>query len=562
MKKVIKIVILILLIGCIAVEGFFLLHKKKPKEEIVDPLAHEEVINEDDKKYIVDATSKYKDNDLTYKLEKDDIYYYLQIDGLKNEEVEKKINETIKNKTKAISKDDLTQPDYGEGGIATYKTVVSVPYSSFANTMSVIVGLEYSDEPILGNRVPVILDTINFDLNTGEELKITDVILSPEVLRDRLVTNAEVTITKNIGIICGGGPCNNPEPHYERVEDGVMSVVNQFNSGSYKFYYDQKRLYLFFDNSYINAPYFINFGTDERLKKEEYEGCSEILEETDYGNYYMYVCNDNYSKNYFEEFSFGDYLSSVIIYDKFKSEESLFTENKKKEMYVFTDSENESSLIYEDGDNLYDYALNYNMVEYGFDDFLLTKDLVRNESKELKTDGKNIWRFTPSEIGITGGYYYYIVYHYKVPDSEYEDVKKKIFEYRAESLEDFDKKWAYPFLEEYKTKDAYYFYVFDDNNKETNVKSMFNPNYDWESVIPKSWLSKGKYKTVKDLVDNAYVICEKDYKFNDRLVIYVKKIYAEHFFDFEVSISYMGEEINLDNMENHELNGYNIFNRY
>ena len=91
---------------------------------------------------------------------------------------------------------------------------------------------------------------------------------------------------------------------------------------------------------------------------------------------------------------------------------------------------------------------------------------------------------------------------------------------------------------------------------------MFNPNYDWESVIPKSWLSKGKYKTVKDLVDNAYVICEKDYKFNDRLVIYVKKIYAEHFFDFEVSISYMGEEINLDNMENHELNGYNIFNRY
>ncbi len=562
MKKGLKIFVVLLLIGCLAFEGWFFLHKKSTKTSTPeDPLASKEEINEDDKKYVVDSLSKYKNNDLSYSIKEDGIYRFVQIEGLKDKEVEKKINKAIEDRIKLFTKEDLTQPDYGEGGIIEYKTIVALPYSSFANTISIRIGVSYNDKITINDNFYVILDAVNYELKTGEEIKITDVLLSPQVLREDLVNSANESIYKGIGIICGGGPCENPNPHYERVEDSVMSVINQFNSGNYTFYFDTKEVYLLFKNSYINAPFYLRQYSEEKLPKEKYEGCEEIVEEDEEDKYYTYLCNDNYTKYYLDSFYLGDYLSNVIIYNKFVTEESLFTKSEQKEYEVFTDNEKASLLLYEDGDNLYDFALNINDVEYEYDRFLSTKKLVIEESKELKTGDKNIWRITHGFKIFKNEYQYYVVYHYQVPASEYEDVKKQIYDYRAKEIKDFDKSKSYPFLEKYKTKDAYYFYVMTENGKETNIASFINPDYEFEKVIPESWLSKGKYKTIKDLVNSMFVVCDADYKFKDRLVVYViyEKNPDEGFYETHFKLSYQGEEIVLDDLENESLRGYNIF---
>jgi hypothetical protein len=560
MKKGLKILVVLLLIGCLAFEGWFFLHKKSTKTSTPeDPLASKEEINEDDKKYVVDSLSKYKNNDLSYSIKEDGIYRFVQIEGLKDKEVEKKINKAIEDRIKVFTKEDLTQPDYDEGGVLDYKCIVALPYSSFANTISIRIGLTYNDKVTVKDNFYYMLDAVNYELKNGEEIKITDVLLSPQVLREDLVNSASENIYKNIGIICGGGPCNNPNPHYERVEDSVMSVINQFNNGNYTFYFNATELYLLFKDSYINAPFFLRQYSEEKLPKEKYEGCEEIVEEDEEDKYYTYLCNDNYTKRYLDSFYLGNYLSNVIIYNKFVTEESLFTKSEQKEFEVFTDTEKASLLLYEDGDNLYDFALNINDIEYEYDRFLSTKKLVIEESKELKTGDKNIWRITHGFKIFKNEYQYYVVYHYQVPANEYDEVKKQIYDYRAEETKDFDKSKSYPFLEKYKTKDAYYFYVLTESGKETNIASLINSEYEFDKVIPESWLSKGKYKTVKDLVNSMFIVCDTNYKFKDRLVLYITHEYYEGFYENHYKLSYQGEEIDLDDIENESLMGYNIF---
>ena len=560
MKKALKIFVVLLLICCLAFEGWFFLHKKSTKTSTPeDPLASKEEINEDDKKYVVDTQSKYKNNDLSYSIKEDGIYRFVQIEGLKDKEVEKKINKAIEERIKVFTKEDLTQPDYDEGGVLDYKCIVALPYSSFANTISIRIGLTYNDKVTVKDNFYYMLDAVNYELKNGEEIKITDVLLSPQVLREDLVNSASENIYKNIGIICGGGPCNNPNPHYERVEDSVMSVINQFNKGNYTFYFNATELYLLFKDSYINAPFFLRQYSEEKLPKEKYEGCEEIVEEDEEDKYYTYLCNDNYTKRYLDSFYLGNYLSNVIIYNKFVTEESLFTKSEQKEFEVFTDTEKASLLLYEDGDNLYDFALNVNDIEYEYDRFVLTKKLVIEESKELKTGDKNIWRITHGTEYFNNEYQYYVVYHYQVPANEYDEVKKQIYDYRAEETKDFDKSKSYPFLEKYKTKDAYYFYVLTESGKETNIASLINSEYEFDKVIPESWLSKGKYKTVKDLVNSMFIVCDTNYKFKDRLVLYITHEYYEGFYENHYKLSYQGEEIDLDDIENESLMGYNIF---
>ena len=556
MKKALKIILIILLLGALGFEGWFLLRKKSktPEEKQKAEEKVAEVIDVDSSKYLVNVESKYKKNDLSFKLENTDVYYYVQIDGLKNKDVQDKINKTIKERTLKIDKAELDEIHYGDEDSYQYKNIVGIDYSSFANTLSVIIGYTQNPEPKIENKIlGLVVDAVNFDLNTGEEIKLTDVITSPDVLREELSSSTYHELYVRIGIVCYGGPCENPHPHYERVEDGLMSVLNQFNTGSYKFYFNEKFITLVFPNSYINEP----FLTSVSKKDKEYNTIKKSCDKMDYGDddedyyedeeyedeyddYEDFVCNDNYSKVYSMIFHMYDYLDNITVYNKYLSDESLFEKNNEKEIDVFTSNEFESSLVYEDGDNLYDFSQDSWKASNKI--YEKAKELVIKESKSLKTEGKNIWSFESCDLYVYEYYVCFVVNHYTVPDNEYDAVRKQVYAHRNDSGYDENR---LDYLKAYKPKDAYFYYVFDEKGNSIKTKEIFNMNFNWEKVIPESWIKKGKYKSAKDMLNSAYVITDEKYKFKNRLVIYVIEIAEEDYYDYEYKLYYNGETVTL-----------------
>ncbi len=556
MKKGIKIILLILLLGCSGFEIWYLFFNKKDnkKETLSNPLEQEVVINNDDLKYVADLEGKYKNNDLTYKEIKEGIYYYLQIDGLKNEELQTKINNTIKERTKAITLDDIPINLNIVNQLDTYKYIGSTLTSSFSNTISIEIGFSYL---VINydSKLYDVMDTINIDLNTGEELSINDILLTKEVLKQKLFDNAYQKIYKKIGIICYGGPCNNPEPHYERVEDGVISISNQFQKGDFKFSFDQQNINLYFYNSFINQPIMdFAYPKPANLPEEKY-GKPIKMPDSD-----ELIYNDYYTKYYNDTLSFGNYYDSVIIFNKFTKEESLFKTNEEPELYTFTKTKEEDSLLYEEGNNLY-YFVEEKL--YNSDPKMTdTEKLVINESKGLEDKNtKNIWIYKKKHDFYANKYIYnyYVLNHYSIPNDKYNELRKKVFESRTKNLSNYKElDNLYKLLEEYKPKDSYYFYIMDSNGKEHNSNEILNYNYDWNKIIPEKWLT-GKYKTIKELLDNTFIIYDKNYSFKDRMVIYIEYDCNETICMPIITISYGNEKIELDEEKYSDLNIFEMF---
>ncbi len=525
MKKV-KIFIIFSLLILVSIEIYFFFFGEKVEKEKSNQSSFivENNINEEDKKYIVDIFTSYKKNSLDFIEVNDNNITYHKISGLKNKELEDKINIEIKNKVYAFKDKIKNSTKYKfyseiEGSFENVLSIKIVAEGDF-NTKS----LENTYHYGYNKRIYCIL---NYDLNTGNQLNIFDIVLSKSSLRTEIVDKATEHINKNIGFVCDGGPCENPEPDYSKVEDGVLSIINRYNKDDYIFSFSESGIELYFKNVYVPNP--------EEVYEEDdgYDKCKVYNDKYDDFEEKRYICQDNYEDWFETTVDFYKIYDNLIVYDKFKSTENIFLKEQEvvNRKFVKTNTGNDDFVydILEESDNqLIDYDLNYGFCFSKNDVVLKLEDLVIKEVSELKKDKFNIYNINGNIVPINDEKYYYVYFdvtHYNLDKDKYLENKKNIYLNKFEKYEfgemsnivNYVKEYDY--LKDYLTKKSYYFYIIDKNGKEYNTRDILNKDFDFKTYIPEEWMSLGKYKTIESLVDNAFLVYSDEVEFLDRLVI-------------------------------------------
>lgn len=532
--KKIKIGLLVVLLVLIGIECFFYFHSFRltatNDEEVI--IGNGESIHSDNEKYIADILTGYYLNALTFqfKEENGNLFYY-EIKGLKDTEVENKINERIKEVVHSYQGENQKQFVATMSVEGNFENVLSLlvyfaPYEENVTKASFAEFASSLKEDMKENRAVSSAHAIplNFDLTTGNALTIQDIVVDTSVLKKNILASAYEYVTRLEGFICEGGPCLNPEPDYSHVEDDVFSIANQFDKGNYSFYFTEERFYLT-----INDVLLVD--VEEQSAPSSSDTCQiykDYYDEEDENTYYeTYVCKE-YITEYAFSLPFYKIADSVILYDKFKTETSIFTGEMKMESRKFYLAQEDDSMIEsleEEENQLIDYNLNAYYLE---NKAILSevKNSVLKESLELQTDHFNVYNYNGNVKELGHFYYvYFIVYHYDLNSDVYLDNKKQIYLDKFEKYSYNDMydlayyKEGYAYLEKYLTKKSYYFYVYDKNGKEVSCRNIIQDKNLIIDAIPDEWLKLGQYKTKQDLFNSLYILPNEDFSFPDRLVL-------------------------------------------
>jgi len=532
MKKGLKVLLIIILILVLGLEIYYYLNQNKTatiNEKLI------ETPKKIDTKNLVNLYTGYNYDNLTFKIEKEEKnVIYQTINGLKDKDIENKVNAKIKEKIKNL-KQQLNSKE------KLYNKIVS----NFENTISIAFFKNDYEDPYDNSKdlnEHYLIDSeylavLNIDLTTGNELTIMDIINKKESLKSALVKLGYDDLYKEIGIVCEGGPCTNPEPNYSTVEDSLLSIVNQFNKNNYKFTYTPEALTLIFDDVKINNPIVCDGEeADKNCKKYENVSINQTNYETRYGIVIpMYELADN-----------------LLIYDKFKTENNIYEKNSTlvERKFILPDSIESVSKIIENKNSLIDYNIpgiifeNKNFYEK-------IRNIAVKEVSGIKTNKFNIYNMMGKESSV-GDYYYvwFDVRHYSLDKSIYEQYKKRIYLDKLTLKEDEmgnyvyntytdngKKELGYEYLKKYLNKKAYLYYLLDDNGKEVYEKDILSKEY-LKSVIPSEWLRLGKYHTYDELINNSLILKSEDYSYPNNLVIYIDD-------DSTIKLKYKGKVINL-----------------
>lgn len=540
MKKFLKVFCLIILIGIIGFEGFLFFRKDKKemkKEEqsssVQLPLLLRENPNADVK--AVDVTTGYKANKLKFdesNIRKDENGYgyiesgYIQLDCLKDKKIEEKINKDIKDRYDSLEKE--------------YEEAAVYSISSFSNILTVFYSGSNYDK--YGNSTDFFRYYLSYNLVTGDYLNLSDVVNDYNGVRNELLKSAKEELSLAIGLICYGGPCENPDPDYSSIEDSLFRIMTAFNNGDFYLGVSlaENRLFFHFDN--IN---YVDFEEDYDYSSSKKQ-CEEVG-----GNFYKdeEFGNDTcVFKNIESSFDVGvslvDVADDLIIYDIFETEDSIFENDdaivniERKfidENPVCGDKSLECSIFKIEGNTLFDVEGNGENIAEIYD------KIIEEATYAKEKDKFNIYYVNVSSDYLGDyGYYGAQVWHFVLSENEFESIKVNLYKDKVSNRKGISEPFIYyvepySYLEKYlKNKD--YFYYTLDGNKEIGCYDALNPDYDWSSVIPSSWLG-GKYKTIDGLLKDAYWIRDEDYVNKDRLIFYDV--------EYTLKMKYKGETITL-----------------
>lgn len=552
MKKkglIVRVIVLIMVLIIIGIEVYLFVKPRKNDvgssntSDVSTGSNKEYVVNKDNSKYIVDATTSYFKNGLSYKVEKNDNKYYVLIDGLKDETLEKKINAEIKRKVDENYKDSKS-------------IVYNYIESSFSNVLSISIEIgnkekDYSDEDIINGEIyGSFVDSYNVSLTTGEVLKMEDLVYNVNSMKEVLTKKSYDLATRDVGFICDVGPCENPYPDYSNVEDFAFKVLSKFKKGDYKFYFNTRYIYLIFDNLDSKAPIMVD---EDKVDKEK---CSLFTEDSKNGCVYIENCYQNLNneehciKEYIDldnkrndavlRIDMLDIVDNVILYDKYASDSNLYNNEVEKVDRKFTNVNMDSNFITEDNKTLIDYDADI----YVDNIEPIARNLVLQEMLELQTDDYNIYNVTGqyAEFG-KYTYVYYNVYHYALNEEDYINNRKNVYLnkfYKREDIMSGPSTYQedYEFLKDYKDKNKLYFYIIDSSTgKECNSIDIINKSFDLDSFIPNEWLNLGKYKSKNDLVNNLFITVGGAYVSKDRLIMDVNYN--------SIVLKYQGREVYL-----------------
>ena len=545
MKKILKIMLPILFLIILVLEIYVYFFKSK--QNISNEISKKTNVQEEkiDTEHLANLYTGYNKDNLIYDvITENEQVYYTTISGLKNKNIEKNINQKIKEKIDKL-KDKIDSNHSLSNDIV----------SNFENTLSIGFCINEKNENGKFNECSLTndyIDSLNFDLTTGNELKITDIVNTKQSLKDQLLKQSYEDFSKYVGIVCGGGPCTLDNPDYSMVEEEQLQVASKFNKEKYYFVFDPKEIKLIFNDLNIKRIY--------------------TCWENENGSYDASVAGtpmkvkDNYQKEYTSKLELINLIDNLLIYDKFKTNDNIYEKDSTKINMKFSLelSENDgydSDMIQSDS-----YLVDYSLLDTFGMNFITTakasllKEMITNDNKfniynvfgKIHTIGNYNYL---TKIGSSYNYVNYDVYQYSLDKNIFEENKKKIYvdKYNKISLEDgpyynYDSNnkdyVTYTYLKDYLSKNKFFYYIYDINGKRVDTSNILNKEY-LNKVIPDEWYSLGKYKTIDEMVKNALIIDNEKHNYPNNLVIN-----DGYYNNNGIKLKYKGKEIVLANTYN------------
>ena len=204
---------------------------------------------------------RYDENDLVVEKVNENKVNYYKISGLKNKEIENKINKEIEEKCKSL----LTP----SGEVYSYVT------ANFGNILSVSCtdkGTTY----------------FNYDLTTGNQLKLEDLFTNNANMYAILASAFNNSISLGIGYkeLYDENSNSFDDKKYAEVEDKVFKVINEIKAGNYRFSINNNRIDVRVGEEYAEVgvsdyaeylAYYNRFKTEDSIYEQQNIGKKNLL---------------------------------------------------------------------------------------------------------------------------------------------------------------------------------------------------------------------------------------------------------------------------------------------
>lgn len=557
MNKNLKIFLTILLILILGIEIY--LYFTKTEDSIIsdnnDVKETKEIVNND---YKVDVFTGYSVGSLTYKeIKESKQVYYKTISGLKDKIIENKVNDKIKEKIDKL-KESLDKDH----------SLSNVIVSNFENTISIGFCLnERFDGDFYECDSWDSIDALNIDLNTGNELTLLDIVNNKEIIKSKILQEANIDFSRMVAFACSDGDCAIKNPDFSMVEEEQLQIARKFNNDDYTFVFDPESISIIFNDVRIK----------EILECDDNEkGCYKV--KAGYGGEDSYTwtesVKDYYNKTYNTSLYYLDFVDNVVIYDKFRKEDNIYEKGSTKVDKKFTLNggydvgEIANNIFIEEDNYLVDYSLSLEYLNVEDIDVKirnsLLKEMIKNNNKftiyNVFGNSNTIRNYDyKTKTGNDYDYVYFTVYEYQLDKNTYNQNKRQIYIDKYDKLQwgyggtidyrtdENDEYYTYPYLKKYLTNKKFYYYIYDKNGNELNAKDILNKDY-LEEVIPSEWYTLGGYNNIDDMVKNSLIIRNTKKDFSNYLVIYEDW--------HEIKLKYKGKEIVLINQESYDYDEY------
>lgn len=238
---------------------------------------------------------------------------YFKIDGLKDKVVQNAINSTIEERAKSAVLDE----DIYNDSIDTVNINIYTFNSGFSDLISAEVtkNITYKSKNINDYQYEFeYLPSINFRLDTGDELKLEDIFTKDASIKNILAQSVYKEYAYEYGLNSESGLGNLDEIDYGKIENDVFNIVNKFNTQKERnFWFNQQNIYIEIDNQIFNieTPDFMDYINFNNIVK-----VSESLYKNGNNPKINYVFSIPFisSFEYFDKISNDSYLSVFNIY--------------------------------------------------------------------------------------------------------------------------------------------------------------------------------------------------------------------------------------------------------
>lgn len=328
---------------CIIITTILILYKNIDIEDITN--ITEEPSKEIDRKDVlgIDINGTYNQNDLelnevSVTKEKVEIRYF-QIKGLKNKTIEDKINKEIEHIALNWYKEEIDDLDKVVNvNISMWKA------SNFANTISLEIdyAAKINDN---GDGFYQGIKGLNYDLNTGEQIKIENIFTSDAPIEDILRKSSyynfvSCTIEDNLvgdSVIAD----------YGDIEDEILSIINLYKNGKIKeyiytpqyinlYYEKNKCITIFMEDYYDYIAIYNRYLKEESLFQKDDIGIKNIYNLSNRYNDIFYYQNYQKEDNYFIDISidfqsdFADEFAKKLVQEKINAIEKEIENVRQK----------------------------------------------------------------------------------------------------------------------------------------------------------------------------------------------------------------------------------------
>lgn len=388
MFKTIKsklIFVIIFCIICIVTTALVIMYKKIDIDE--NNQQQENLMKTEFQKDVegINLKGKYDENDIKIiekNVSKDKIEInYIQIDGLKDLNIQSSINKQI---------EDIALNKYKEKinlNNVVNATVSVMCFANYGNTISVYINywgkVDDNSDDIIDDRIG-----INFDLNTGAEIKLSQVFTSDAPVEEILRKSAYRSFVANRAEMNLSGQL--VVEKYGNIEEDISDIIELYRRGKLEnFYYTEKTVDILYEDTTISISMeewneyiaiYNRFLKGESIYSSNDIGLDNLYVLTTKDNKQLYYYNYQNEKNYYIEIAIdwwgeesSDEIEKKIVLDKVKSIEKEISKIKvvanenKNNFYIlnysiyfdrYQDEETEQKLIrcHEDG-NYYEMTV-------------------------------------------------------------------------------------------------------------------------------------------------------------------------------------------------------------